>query len=117
MTEIARDLVSRSEELCKLDSFVGDGDHGISIRRGFGRVLETMSDPVDTVEDVFTRCGDAVLDSMGGAIGPIFASVFMGFAMASEGKETLTTSDWKTNFEKALEVVMTRRQAGRPNPG
>ena len=33
MTEIARDLVSRSEELCKLDSFVGDGDHGISIRR------------------------------------------------------------------------------------
>lgn len=114
MTEIARDLVSRSEELCKLDSFVGDGDHGISIRKGFGRVLQTMSEPADTVEDVFTKCGDAVLDSMGGAIGPIFASVFMGFAMASEGKEVLGTSDWKTNFEKALEVVMT---TGGAKPG
>lgn len=114
MTEIAKDLVSRSEELCKLDSFVGDGDHGISIRKGFGRVLESMNEPLDTVEDVFTKCGDAVLDSMGGAIGPIFASVFMGFAMASEGKESLTISDWKKNFEKALEVVMT---TGGAKPG
>lgn len=114
MTEIAKDLISRSEELCKLDSFVGDGDHGISIRKGFGQVLKSMGEPSDTVEAVFTKCGDAVLDSMGGAIGPIFASVFMGFAMASEGKESLTTADWKSNFDRALEVVMT---TGGAKPG
>ena len=114
MTEIAKDLISRCDELCKLDSFVGDGDHGISIQQGFRRVLKSMNESMETVEDVFTKCGDAVLDSMGGAIGPIFVSFFMGFAMASEGKESLATVDWRNNFSKALEVVMT---TGGASPG
>ncbi len=114
MKAVASDLVARREELCQLDSYVGDGDHGISIKKGFSQVLLYLDNPAQTIEDVFTHCSDGVLDSMGGAIGPIFASVFMGFAMASTGKEVLTIDDWEENFRKALEVV---HNTGEANPG
>ena len=114
MKAVASDLVARSEELCKLDSFVGDGDHGISIRKGFSKVLENMELPAHSLEEVFTHCADAALDSMGGAIGPIIASLFMGFAMASTGKTELGIEDWEENFKKALEVV---HNTGSANPG
>lgn len=114
MRAAATDLVSRQEELCKLDSYVGDGDHGISIHRGFTAVLEYLDHPAKTIEDVFTNCTDAILDSMGGAIGPIFASIFMGFAFASTGKEELSVDDWAEMFQKAMEVVM---NTGGAKPG
>lgn len=114
MQAIADDLVSREAELCKLDSFVGDGDHGISIRTGFAQVRKNLENPAQTIEDVFVLCSDAILDSMGGAIGPIFASVFMGFSMASSGKDRLGLSDWQQNFQRALEVVM---ETGGAKPG
>lgn len=114
MKAVASDLAERSEELCKLDSFVGDGDHGISIRKGFSKVLENMDLPAHSLEEVFTHCADAALDSMGGAIGPIIASLFMGFAMASTGKTELGIEDWEENFKKALEVV---HNTGSAKPG
>ena len=127
MKSVAEDLVSRTEELCQLDSFVGDGDHGISIHKGFGKVLEYLGQLEDgtrkpeeaaanagPVTEVFHTCADAVLDSMGGAIGPIFASVFIGFEMASKGKEALSLGDWKECFTKALEVVTA---TGEAKPG
>lgn len=114
MHAVAADLVSREEELCKLDSYVGDGDHGVTIRKGFSNVLKGLELPADSIEEVFTHCSDAILDSMGGAIGPIFASIFMGFAMASTGKEEIRLKDWGPLFAKALEVVQT---TGGAQPG
>ncbi len=114
LQEVCRDLISRREELCRLDSYVGDGDHGISIHKGFSKVLAALGNPGGTLEEIFTQCSDAILDSMGGAIGPIFASVFIGFAMASRGKEELSLKDWQQNFEKALEVVT---NTGEAQPG
>lgn len=114
MRAVATDLVSREEELCKLDSYVGDGDHGVTIRKGFSNVLKGLELPASSIEEVFTHCSDAILDSMGGAIGPIFASIFMGFAMASTGKEEIQLNDWGLLFSKALEVVQT---TGGAQPG
>lgn len=114
LREVCMDLISRREELCRLDSYVGDGDHGISIHKGFSKVLAALGNPAGTLEEIFNQCSDAILDSMGGAIGPIFASVFIGFAMASRGKETLSSEDWQQNFEKALEVVT---NTGEAQPG
>jgi len=114
MRAVAEDLVVRSEELCKLDSYVGDGDHGISIRKGFSGILGVLDQPTETIEDVFNLCLDAILDNMGGAIGPIFASVFMGFGAASAGKEVLTAADWQKCFERGLQVVM---EVGGAKPG
>ena len=114
MRVVATDLVSREEELCKLDSYVGDGDHGVTIRKGFSNVLKGLELPASSIEEVFTHCSDAILDSMGGAIGPIFASIFMGFAMASTGKEEIQLNDWGLLFAKALEVVQT---TGGAQPG
>ena len=87
--DAATDLVGREEELCKLDSFVGDGDHGISIKRAYSNVLKMMaSKKAVNFRDFLFDVSMAVSETAGGAIGPILASFFLGMSDAVDvGKE------------------------------
>ncbi|MGI6643422.1 MAG: dihydroxyacetone kinase subunit DhaL [Bacillota bacterium] len=93
--DAATDLVGREEELCKLDSFVGDGDHGISIKRAYSNVLKMMaSKKAVNFRDFLFDVSMAVSETAGGAIGPILASFFLGMSDAVDvGKEELSPAD------------------------
>jgi len=67
-----------------LDAAVGDGDHGTTVARGFKRAMEALagltaeSDARSTTGPaaILTLVGHALL-SMGGASGPLFATMFL----------------------------------------
>ena len=33
---VCRTLINKEKMLCELDSYIGDGDHGTTVARGFG---------------------------------------------------------------------------------
>ena len=69
----------KSMSLCELDSNIGDGDHGITISRGFreaNKEVENLDDDV-SLYLVFKTIGYGMLSSMGGASGPIFSIFFI----------------------------------------
>jgi len=79
----ANDLIGREEELCKLDSFIGDGDHGMSIKKGFGNVIKTIdAESATNFSDFLSDVAMAFSETAGGAIGPIMASFFLGMSQA-----------------------------------
>ena len=39
---MARTVITHAEELTELDRQIGDGDHGLNMKRGFEAVLETL---------------------------------------------------------------------------
>lgn len=81
LMDIACDLIAREEELSKLDSYVGDGDHGTTIRQSFQKVRQQLNETsFETMGELFQCCTMALMDTAGGAIGPILASMFMGFS-------------------------------------
>ena len=103
---ICDDLTGREEELCKLDSFVGDGDHGTTVKKAFTNIKDEISTAqVDSISDLFMLCATAVSKVTGGAIGPILASLFWGMSSSSEGKSQLGTSDLYDIFNGALKKV------------
>jgi phosphoenolpyruvate---glycerone phosphotransferase subunit DhaL len=58
-------------ELTKLDSAIGDGDHGTNMNRGFKAAVQDF-------RGVFKAVGMALIGKVGGASGPLYGSLFLG---------------------------------------
>jgi phosphoenolpyruvate---glycerone phosphotransferase subunit DhaL len=70
----------RAAELTKLDSAIGDGDHGTNMNRGFKAAVQRL-DALDGDQDfgaVFKAVGMALIGKVGGASGPLYGSLFLG---------------------------------------
>jgi dihydroxyacetone kinase-like protein len=67
-------------ELTKLDSAIGDGDHGTNMNRGFKAAVQRL-DALEGDQDfgaVFRAVGMALIGKVGGASGPLYGSLFLG---------------------------------------
>ncbi|WP_051153040.1 DAK2 domain-containing protein [Lacrimispora indolis] len=75
----AADGIVKSEPyLTEIDMKIGDGDHGTGMELGFKAVLEQLpSLEAESVESVFQELGRILLDTMGGASGVLFGTMFI----------------------------------------
>ncbi|MGI9303653.1 MAG: DAK2 domain-containing protein, partial [Gammaproteobacteria bacterium] len=68
-----------ADELTALDRAVGDGDHGINMKRGFDAVAELGDDVYQQPRGgVLQKIGMTLVMKVGGASGPLYGSLFMG---------------------------------------
>lgn len=108
LIKIAQVYLIKRDELAKLDSVIGDGDHGITMARGAKegkQKLEEMSD-TEPINEYFKSYGRTLVDKMGGAMGPIFGSIFTEFGKCSKGKELFTKEVFVESIEKSTAKVM-----------
>lgn len=99
----ADNVIARELELCELDSVVGDGDHGITVRKGYQKVESSINEQnPDTMSGLMLSAGLGLADTAGGAIGPILATMFLGFSDSLKGKEELGVSDLADMFAAGL---------------
>ncbi|BBR61120.1 MULTISPECIES: dihydroxyacetone kinase subunit DhaL [Enterobacteriaceae] len=76
---VCEGMIASEPRLTALDQVIGDGDHGIGIKRGFTALhaLLTSADfaPAD-IGDCLLHSGTRLMTSMGGASGAIFGTLF-----------------------------------------
>ena len=73
-------IEEHATELTKLDSAIGDGDHGTNMNRGFKAAVQRL-DALEGDQDfgaVFKAVGMALIGKVGGASGPLYGSLFLG---------------------------------------
>ena len=111
----AAQIRGHHEELSRLDSFGGDGDHGATMLRAVRRVEEAVADgaartPAKLLEDV----GWAIMGVDGGATGPLLGSLFTGMAEAAGDAESLDCRRLAAAFDAVSAAVgrRTKAQAG-----
>ena len=93
--------------LCQLDSFVGDGDHGLTVSRGFESAYSKVSQAsCASPYHVFNSFSKELGRSMGGAIGPIFQSIFLGMSNAIKESDTIGAEEFLQMQKKGLQSVM-----------
>jgi dihydroxyacetone kinase-like protein len=82
----AADAVEASrDELCRLDAAAGDGDHGMTMALAARAVRQALAaSPEASGADLVTKLAMAI-GSVGGAIGPIYASGLLAIAGALRG--------------------------------
>ena len=82
-------ILNNAEYLTELDQAIGDGDHGINMKRGFEAVAETADELVEmTTAAALQKIGMTLVMKVGGASGPLYGSFFMsmGKALADSSK-------------------------------
>jgi len=100
-------IAAHAEELTALDQAIGDGDHGLNMKRGFEAVrAEADSFAEKPLPDALKAIGTKLVMTVGGASGPLFGTLFMAL-----GKEIAADPD-RNNlaaaFGKAVEAVAAR---------
>src|SRR5215207_3179418 len=98
--------------LTKLDSEIGDGDHGNNMHRGFQAALERLdtADP-STPADVLKAVSMALISKVGGAAGPLYGTAFLRASTALSDKEEVSAEDAAESLEAALGGIKQRGKA------
>ena len=98
--------------LTKLDSEIGDGDHGNNMHRGLQAALERLdgaepSSPVDVLKAVSM----ALVSKVGGAAGPLYGTAFLRASTALSDKVEVSAEDAAGALEAALGGIKQRGKA------
>ncbi len=63
------------DRLTRLDTEIGDGDHGTNLHRGFTAVRDVLDD-AESPGAVLVKVGTTLISRVGGASGPLYGTVF-----------------------------------------
>jgi dihydroxyacetone kinase-like protein len=108
---VADEVIAHSDELTELDQAVGDGDHGINMKRGFEAVrADAEATAQKPLPDVLKAIGTQLVMKVGGASGPLYGTLFLALS-----KEIAPdASNLAAAFASAVEAVKSR---GKSKPG
>lgn len=101
------------EHLGRLDSAIGDGDHGANMQRGLEAVYRERADIASLpLPAALERIGLVLVMTIGGAAGPLYGTLLMelGRGLADEGGR----ADFAASLARAIAAVARR---GRSGPG
>jgi phosphoenolpyruvate---glycerone phosphotransferase subunit DhaL len=110
---LAVSMIDHADELTSLDQAIGDGDHGLNMKRGFEAVLATLPALADkSAPEMLKAIGMTLVMKVGGASGPLVGTFFMELGKALP--EQPTRADLVAATDKAIDAVKAR---GRSEAG
>jgi dihydroxyacetone kinase-like protein len=115
MRRFAEQVAEHRTELTRLDTAIGDGDHGTNLDRGMRKAVERLDgvEPGD-MGGTLKAVGMALVSSVGGAAGPLYGTLFMQMGSATAGHEEVDVSGLADALAAGLEGV---RKRGKAEPG
>ncbi len=91
--------------LSELDGATGDGDHGVNMNKGFTSFRNKLGDAPVTVSDGLSTLGSTLLTEIGGAMGPLYGTLFMAMGSACENETSITREIFADMLTNALNEV------------
>jgi dihydroxyacetone kinase-like protein len=109
---IAEKIVESKPFLTEVDSKIGDGDHGIGMAGGLEKAkAKLLSKEFTTINEIFNTTGMTMLNSMGGASGVIFGTMFYAGVKGMQPLEYLEVETLASIFESSLKSIQERGKA------
>jgi dihydroxyacetone kinase-like protein len=109
---IADKIVESKPYLTEVDSKIGDGDHGIGMAGGLEKAkAKLLSKDFTSINEIFNTTGMTMLNSMGGASGVIFGTMFYAGVKGMTALDYLNTSSLAAIFEGSLKAIKERGKA------
>jgi dihydroxyacetone kinase-like protein len=101
-------------ELVRLDTAIGDGDHGTNLDRGMRKALEKAEAAEgDDIGAMLKAVGMALVSTVGGAAGPLYGTLFMQMGSTAGGKSELDVAGFAAALEAGVKGVQARGKAER----
>jgi phosphoenolpyruvate---glycerone phosphotransferase subunit DhaL len=108
----AAEIAEHRAELVRLDTAIGDGDHGTNMDRGMRKALEKLdAQEGEDIGAMLKAVGMALVSTVGGAAGPLYGTLFMQMGNAATGRSELDVAGWTAALEAGVKGVQARGKA------
>jgi len=108
----ATTIAEHRTELVKLDTAIGDADHGTNMDRGMRAAVEKLEAAEgDDIGALLKVVGMALVSKVGGAAGPLYGTLFLQMGTASAGCDELDLAGWTDALEAGVNGVQARGKA------
>ena len=101
---VTQTLIDHVDELTALDQAIGDGDHGLNMRRG-ALAIQAKLDELDAqnLNDALRTMGMTRMSTIGGSSGPVFGTLLVTLAKELPGEPT--ASDLSRGVEAGIAAL------------
>jgi multiple sugar transport system ATP-binding protein len=104
---VAQAVVAHADELTALDQAIGDGDHGLNMKRGFESVLGSIDKlAAQPLPDALKAIGTELVMKVGGASGPLYGTLFLTVGKTLPADPSL--ADIERSLGAAIDAVKAR---------
>jgi phosphoenolpyruvate---glycerone phosphotransferase subunit DhaL len=112
MNRFAASMSEHREELVRLDTAIGDGDHGTNMDRGMRKALEKL----DAQEQanpgaILKTVAMALVSSVGGAAGPLYGTLFLQIGSTLGAEQEVDLQEYAAAWRKGVQGVQARGKA------
>jgi len=99
-------------ELVRLDTAIGDGDHGTNMHRGMQKVLEKLERASgEDIGATLKTVGMTLVSTVGGAAGPLYGTLFLQMGSSAAGASALDVAGWADALDAGVKGVQSRGKA------
>lgn len=104
---VAHTVIAHADELSDLDRAIGDGDHGLNMKRGFEAVLAELDTyTAKPLPEALKAIGLTLVMKVGGASGPLYGTLLMTLGRALPAEPT--RADLAEAADAAIAAVKAR---------
>jgi phosphoenolpyruvate---glycerone phosphotransferase subunit DhaL len=112
MQRFADEMAEHRQELVRLDTAIGDGDHGTNMNRGMQKALEKLqaseqADPGAVLKTVAMT----LISSVGGAAGPLYGTLLLQMSTTLAGTPEVDLPEFIAAWRSGLAGVKARGKA------
>ena len=107
-------IVANRQYLSEIDGLIGDGDHGINMAKGFsgcGTRLDALGAQAASLPAALEQLSQALMDDIGGSMGPLYGNFFIGFVNTLEPHTQLDAGLFGDALAAAVANVQSMGQA------
>ncbi len=110
MVSVMRDCILEKEaEFCRMDSYAGDGDFGMSVAKGFRQVWREWNNLLEengeNIGAFLKACSFVIMEYCGGASGPIWGSAFHAAGICAGDRSCLTKTEFADMMAAAVDGI------------
>lgn len=113
----ARRIIEAEPNLTEMDTIIGDGDHGTSMKAGFSALEQQLAETeYASPYDLLHASGLCLVRSMGGASGVLFGTLFIGgldqLKGAAEAGASLSAEELAAFWGRSVDAIQRRGRTG-----
>ena len=105
-------IVANREYLSEVDGAIGDGDHGINMAKGFAHCGRTIEGRQLTLAEALDELTLSLMEGIGGSMGPLYGSLFIGMADEVRGSEDIDAATFARLLRGGLTSLQDITEAG-----
>jgi phosphoenolpyruvate---glycerone phosphotransferase subunit DhaL len=106
LSNLVAAVEAAAQMLSDVDGEIGDGDHGVNMKKGFLQCREALTGTTYDMAKGLSTLGMTLLGEIGGSMGPLYGTFFREMAKAAKDKETIGIEVFEEMLKKASEGIL-----------